>query len=134
MIKTAFDKLSQEIEDVTNNFEDTPWTDNVKLLKEDFDINSIKTPKHYLKVADEIEELLRETQLLFIFSVLNKVCKEEGKLYHFETPYQANMKYDGVMKKGENFYLHDEDGDFREVFTSSNFAKFIDDLYWDIYE
>ena len=134
MIKNEFDKLSQEIEDITNNFEDKPWTDNVKLLKDDFDISSISTPKHYLKVANEIEELLRETQLLFILSALNKVCEEEGKLYYFETAYQANMKYDAVMKKEGSFYLHDEDGDFREVFTSSTFAKFIDDLYWEIYD
>jgi hypothetical protein len=127
-------KLSQEIEDISKNFENKPWTENVKLLKEDFDINSISTPKHYLKTIDELQEILRETRLLFIYSVLNKVCKEEGKLYNFDTPYQASMKYNAVMKKEGSFYIMDEDGDYSEIFTSEAFTQFIDDLYWELYE
>jgi len=49
MTKEELNKLSQEIEDISNNFELKPFSDNVKLLKEDFDINEIKSPKQYLE-------------------------------------------------------------------------------------
>lgn len=134
MTKEELIKLSQEIDKISNNFENKPWTDNRKLLKEDFDINSINTPNHYLKTIDELEEILRESRLLFLYAVLNIVCKESGKLYNFENPYQASMKYTGVMKNEGSFHLLDEDGDYGEIFTSENFMRFIDDEYWELYE
>ncbi|PTX58955.1 hypothetical protein C8N46_11124 [Kordia periserrulae] len=134
MTKEDLNKLSQEIDEISNNFEDKPWTDNVKLLKEDFDINSINTPSQYLKTLDELEEVLRETRLLFLYSVLNIVCKESGKNYNFDNPFQASMKYTAVMKKEGSFYLLDEDGDYGEIFTSEKFMRFIDDQYWELYE
>ena len=134
MTKEEISKLSQEIEEISNNFEEKPWTENIKLLKEDFDINSISTPKHHWETIDELKEVLRETRLLFLYSVLNRVCKEEGKLYYFDTPFQASMRYDAVMKKEGSFYIQDEDSDYREIFTSEKFTQFIDDLYWELYE
>ena len=97
-------------------------------------MSSISTAKHYWKIIEEIEEILRETRLLFLFSVFDRVCKEEGKLYHFSTPYQANMRYDAVMKKEGSFYLLDEDGHYREIFASEAFARFINTLYWKLYK
>jgi len=134
MTKEEISKLSQNIEDISNYFQNKPWTENVKLLKEDFDINSIKTPKHYWETIDELAEVLREARLLFLCSVLNKVCVEDGKLYYFDTPFQASMRYDAVMKKEGSFYILDEDGDYKEIFTSETFTRFIDDLYWELYE
>jgi len=134
MTKEELNKLSQEIEDISNNFELKPFSDNVKLLKEDFDINEIKTPKQYLETIDEITEVLRQTRLLFLYSVFNIVCKEEDKLYYFDTPYQAAMSYSAIIKKGESFYLLDEDGDYSQTFTSEPFVQFIDDQYWELYE
>lgn len=134
MTKEELNKLSQEIEDISNNFEPKPFSDNVKLLKEDFDINEIKIPKQYLETIDEITEVLRETRLLFLYSVFNIVCKEEDKLYYFDTPYQAAMSYSALIKKGKSFYLLDEDGDYSEIFTSEPFVQFIDDQYWELYE
>lgn len=126
--------LCKKIEEISSNFEDSPWTGNVKLLKQDFDINSISTPNHYSKTIDEIEEVLRETRLLFLFSVLHRLCIEEGKLYYFDTPFQANIRYDAVMKKDGSFYLLDEDGHYRELFASDTFVRFIDESYWELYE
>jgi len=134
MTKEELNKLSQEIEEISSNFEDKPWTEHVKLLKENFNINSIKTPTQYLKTIDELEEVLRETRLLFLYSVLNLVCKESGKNYNFDIPFQAGMKYSAVMKKEDSFYLLDEDGDYGEIFTSEKFMRFIDEQYWEIYE
>jgi len=134
MKKEEISKLSKEIEDISNNFENKPWTENIKLIKEDFDINLLNTPKHYWRTINELKEVLRETHLLFLYSVLNRVCIEEGKLYYFDTPFQASMKYDAVMKKEGSFYIQDEDKDFREIFTSEKFVQFIDDLYWELYE
>ena len=134
MTKEELNKLSQEIEDISNNFELKPFSDNVKLLKEDFDINKIKSPKQYLETIDEITEVLRENRLLFLYSVFNLVCKEEDKLYYFDTPYQAAMSYSALIKKGVNFYLLDEDGDYSQTFTSEPFVQFIDDQYWELYE
>lgn len=134
MTNEELSKLSQEINDISNNFENKPWTENIKLLKKDFDINSINVPNHYLKITDVLEEVLRETRLLFLYSVLNIVCKEPGKLYDFDNPFQASMKYVAVIKKEGNFYLLDEDGDYREIFTSEKFMRFIDDQYWELYE
>ena len=134
MTKEELKKLTKEIEKISNNFEDKPWTENIKFLKENFDINSISTPNHYLNIITELEEVLRETRLLFLYSVLNIVCKEEGKLYYFDKPYQAGMEYKGVMKKEGSFYLLDEDGHYREIFTSKEFMQFIDDQYWKLYE
>jgi len=134
MTKEELNKLSQEIEDISNNFELKPFSDNVKLLKEDFDINKIKSSKQYLETIDEITEVLRQTRLLFLYSVFNIVCKEEDKLYYFDTPYQAAMSYSALIKKGESFYLLDEDGDYSQTFTSEPFVQFIDDQYWELYE
>ncbi len=134
MTKEQLNELLQDIEEVASNFEDKPWTANVKLLKEDFDITSANNPKKYWKTKDQLEELLRETRILFIFSILNRVCVEEGELYHFDTPYQAGMRYDGVMKKEGTFYMLDEDGDYREIFSSEKFTQFIDDTYWRLYD
>lgn len=134
MTNEKLSKLFQEIEDISNNFEPKPWTENIKLLKDDFDINKISSPQNYLDVINEITELLRQARLLFIYSVLNKVCEEEGKMYHFEIPFQASMSYNAVMKKEGSFYLLDEDGHYRETFTSENFVRFIDDQYWELYE
>jgi len=134
MEKEEINELLQEIEYISRSYETKPWTENVKLLKADFDINSIGTPKHYLKIINELEELVRETRLLFLYSVFNKVCKEEDKLYYFDTPFQASMVYRAVMKKEGRFYLLDEDGDCREIFTSEKFIRFIDDLYFELYE
>jgi hypothetical protein len=134
MTKEELKKLNKEIEKISNNFEDKPWTENIKFLKANFDINSIGTPNHYLDIINEFEEVLRETRLLFLYSVLNIVCKEEGKLYYFDKPYQASMEYKGVMKKEGSFYLLDEDGHYREIFTSKEFMQFIDDQYWKLYE
>ncbi|MBS7230769.1 hypothetical protein KHA90_07015 [Flavobacterium psychroterrae] len=134
MTKEELNKLSQKIENVSTNFQLKPFTDNIKLLKEDFDINEIKTPQQYLKTIDDITEILRQTRLLFLYSVFNKVCTEQDKLYHFATPYKASMSYSAVIKKGNSFYLLDEDGDFSEIFTSESFMQFIDDEYWELYE
>jgi len=134
MKKEEINKISQEIEDISNNFEEKPWSENIKLLKKDFDINSISTPKYYWKTYDELKEVLRETRLIFLYSILNRVCKEEGKLYYFDTPYQANMRYDAVMKKEGSFYIQDEDSDYREIFTSEKFTNFIYYLYWKLYK
>ena len=134
MTEEEIKKLMKDIEEISNNFEDKPWTDNMKFLKEKFDINSINTPNYYLDIINDFEELLRETRLLFLYSVLNIVCKEEGILYNFDEPYQAGMKYKGVMKKEGGFYILDEDGHYREIFTSKEFMQFIDDQYWKLYE
>lgn len=134
MKKEELIKLSQHIEDISNNYEAEPYTANIKLLKEDFDINLLNTPKHYWGVLEDLEEIQRETRLLFLFSVFNKVCSEEGKLYRFDIPYQAGMSYSAVMKKEGTFYLLDEDGDFKEIFTSENFVRFVDELYWELYD
>ncbi|MES2556899.1 MAG: hypothetical protein V4604_12155 [Bacteroidota bacterium] len=134
MTKEEISKLSQEIEEISNNFENKAWTGNVKLLKEDFDINSINTPKHYWKTIDELEEVLREARLLFLYSILSRVCKEEGKLHYFDTPFQAGMRYDAVMKKEGSFYILDEDSHYKEIFTSEIFTHFIDELYGELYE
>lgn len=85
-------------------------------------------------MIDEISEVLRETRILYLYATLNMVCKEEGKLYYFDTPYQSGVKYNGVKRKEEIFYLIDEDGDYRELFTSENFTQFIDEQYWELYE
>ena len=134
MTEKELNSLGHEIKDISSNFEDTPWTGNIKHLKKDFDITAIKTPNDYLKTIDKLEEVFRETRLLFLYAVLDKVCKETGKLYEFDSPYSASMKYTGVMKKDGGFYLQDEDGDFTEIFSSLEFMRFIDDQYWEIYE
>lgn len=134
MTKEELSKLSNEIEEISSNFENEPWTENRKLLKKEFISSSINTPNNYLNTLSELEEVLRETRLLFLYSVFNLVCKEEGKLYDFDKPYQAGMRYTAIMKKEDTFYLLDEDGDLKEMFVSENFVQFVDDSYWELYE
>lgn len=134
MTKEELSKLSNEIEEISSNFENEPWTENRKLLKKEFSSSSINTPNNYLNTLSDLEEVLRETRLLFLYSVFNLVCKEEGKLYDFDKPYQAGMKYTAIMKKEDTFYLLDEDGDLKEMFVSENFVQFVDDSYWELYE
>jgi hypothetical protein len=134
MTKEDLSKLSNEIEEISSNFENKPWTENRKLLKKEFDSSLIKSPNNYLNTLSELEEVVRETRLLFLYSVFNIVCKEEGKLYDFDRPYQAGMRYTAIMKKEDTFYLLDEDGHFNEMFVSEKFAQFVDDSYWKLYE
>ncbi|WP_316787113.1 hypothetical protein [Pedobacter frigiditerrae] len=134
MTKEQVDNITQEIKDISSHYEERPYTENVKLLKEDFDIKSLKSPKLYREAISELEELLRESRLLFLYSLFNIICEEEGKPYLFDIPYQASMSYDAVLKKEGSFYIRDEDGDYSEIFTSEKFVKFIDDLYWEVYE
>ena len=134
MTKEKTNKIFREIEAIADNFEDEPWTDNVRLLKVDFDAGNLEKPKHYSEVISEVTEILREARLLFLHSVFAKVCEKEGESYSFSVPYQAGMKYSAVMKREGSFYLLDEDGDYREIFTNENFARFIDDQYWKLIE
>lgn len=134
MTKEELSKLSIEIDEISSNFENKAWTENRKLLKEEFNVLSINTPNNYLKTISELEEVLRQTRLLFLYSVFNRLCEEEGKLYNFDSPYQAGMKYTAIMKSEGTFHLLDEDGDFKEMFVSEKFVQFVDDSYWKLYE
>ena len=133
MTKQDLEILSESIENIAKYFEDKPFTQNIRLLRGDFDINKLGSPNQYLKIIDDLEELQRESRHLFNCSVLNKVCREENKIYIFEYPFKSSMNYDGVMKKDGTFYLRDEDSDLREIFTSKEFSEFLDDLYWELY-
>ena len=130
MTKEKSNRIFREIEAITANFEDEPWTENVRLLKADFDVGKLERPKHYSEVISEVTEMLREARVLFLHSIFAKVCEKEGEPYSFSVPYQAGMKYGAVVKKEGSFYLLDEDGDYREIFTNENFTRFIDDQYW----
>ncbi len=126
--------LCNKIDKVSTKFESTLLTGSYRILKNDFSINDLDEPNIYLRLLEDLEEVKRQTRVLFIHVVLNKVCIEERKIYLFNTPYQANMSYSGVMKKEGIFYLKDEDGDLKEVFDSENFQQFIDDQYWELYD
>lgn len=133
-MKEKINQLFQDIEIISKNFEQKPDLGIDTLLKENFDKNNLNTPNHYLTVIEEMKALIQQSRILFLQSVLNKVCKEEGKVYDFEQPFESAMNYTAVVKKEEIYYLRDEDGDFREIFTSEDFVSFIDDLYWELYE
>jgi hypothetical protein len=133
-MKEKINQLFQDIENISKNFEQKPDLGIALLLKENFDKNNLNTPNHYLTVIEEMKALIQQSRILFLQSVLNKVCKEEGKVYDFEQPFESAMNYTAVVKKEEIYYLRDEDGDFREIFTSEEFVSFIDDLYWELYE
>ena len=135
MTKEELNKLMESIKDITSNFETSPYSSSkTRFLRDDFDLDATKSPKRYWKPIEQLSELQREARILLIFSTLSRVCKVEGELYYFDTPFQAQMRYDGVMKKEGNFYLLDEDGHYRDVFTSERFAEFIEHMYWDIFE
>jgi hypothetical protein len=134
MKKKDLEVLTSEIKEVTDHYEDVAWSDNTRLLKSDFDISSIKTPNSYLNTVNHLDEVLRETRLLFIFSVLKKVCFEDSKPCVFKVPYEQTDTYSAVVKKGEDFFLIDSDGDLREIFSNEKFMRFIDDEYWELYE
>lgn len=134
MNKNKMNELFKDLSAVNDNFEVEAITLNIKPIKENYDINSANNPKKYWRILEELQELSRQTRILFIHSALNKICIEEGKLYQFDDAFQASMEYTAVMKKENNFYLLDEDGDYREVFISENFARFIDEQYWELYD
>ncbi|MDM1295357.1 MULTISPECIES: hypothetical protein [unclassified Sphingobacterium] len=134
MTKEEINHLCQELEHINKNFEEKSYPGNAPLLKQDFNIQSLNTPNHYLKVMDEMNDMLRKSRVLFLNAVLDKVCLEEGKVYDFAKPFQAGMSYFAVTRKEGTFYLKDEDGDYREIFSSEEFVSFIDDLYWELYE
>jgi hypothetical protein len=51
---------------------------------------------------------------------MEKVGKESGKLYDFDHPYQAAVKYRALMKKEMSFLLLDKDDGNHEIFISQN--------------
>lgn len=61
MTKEDLSKLTLEIDVISGNFENKPFTDNIRLLTEDFDLNSLSSPNHYLQTIDQFTELLRQT-------------------------------------------------------------------------
>ena len=126
--------LCHRLEDVDKNFEQKSYPGHMTPLKEDFNIRSLSTPNYYLKLMDEMNDMLRKSRVLFLNAVLDKVCIEEGKFYDFKQAFQSAMSYYAVTKKDGIFYLKDEDGDLREIFSSEEFVAFIDDLYWALYE
>ena len=135
MEKKDLEVLTSEIKEVTDHYEDIAWSDNARLLKSDFDISSIKSPSSYLNTVNHLDEIIRETRLLFIFSVLIKVCIEDSKPYVFKVPYDEQAdNYSAVVKKGDDFFLVDSDGDLREIFSNEKFMRFIDDEYWELYD
>lgn len=116
-----------------NQLDNDYYTCSYVSLKNDLKIDQLDQPSIYLDLLDDLEEVKRQTRVLFIHAVLNKVCIEAGKLYLFNGPYQASISYKGVLKGESTFYLKDEDGDFTEIFDSENFQQFIDDQYWELY-
>ncbi len=42
MKNEELNKLLQEINDISNNFENKPWTENIKLLKKDFETSKLE--------------------------------------------------------------------------------------------
>jgi len=130
MNEKKINELFKSLRIITDNFE----VEDMKPLKDSYDISSADNPKKYQGILEELQELSRQTRVLFIHSALNKICIEEGKLYHFDEPFQSSMEYPAVVKQKDNFYLLDEDGDYREVFVSEKFAQFIDELYWELYD
>ena len=126
--------LCNRIEKISDKFETIDLIPTKWFLKNDLKVDQFEQPSFYLDLLEDLEEVKRQTRVLFIHAVLNKVCVQEGKLYLFNAPYQASMSYSGVMKKEGTFYLKDEDGDLKEVFDSENFQQFIDDQYWELYD
>ncbi|MBL1408703.1 hypothetical protein [Sphingobacterium faecale] len=134
MINEQINKLSDELKKVASYFEEAPFGGGAKFLKDDIDLSTIDSPNDYLKIMEEMKELLRQSRILFLRSVLDKVCLEENKLYLFDFPYQAGMAYDAVIKQNGSFFLRDEDGHYREIFSSEEFVSFVDDQYWELYQ
>jgi hypothetical protein len=134
MTNEAIDNLMQDIKEISTSFKKLTLPDAFNTTNEEFDLNSLDNPQNYMDKIHVISEVLRQTRYLFLYSILNKVCLEEGKVYNFKTPFQAAMSYSGVIKKEDTFYILDEDGDLREVFTSEKFTQFIDDEFWEFYE
>lgn len=126
--------LCNRIDKISDKFETIDLIPTKWFLKNDLKVDQFEQPSFYLDLLEDVEEVKRQTRVLFIHAVLNKVCVQERKLYLFNSPYQANMSYSGVMKKEGTFYIKDEDGDLKEVFDSENFQQFIDDQYWELYE
>ena len=126
--------LARTIEDVATNFESEPWSENVRLPKETFDIDTLKGPLHYSMLISDLDEVARQSRFLFLCSIFTLICKEEGVDYEFSQSYEAGMKYTGVKRQEGAFYIKDEDGHYRDIFTSAGFFRFIDDLYWELYE
>ncbi|WP_397382393.1 hypothetical protein [Prosthecobacter sp.] len=134
MKQDEIQKLAREIESISNHFEEKPWTDNIRPLKDDFDMATIGDPKGYLEFISEANEILRQARVLFIYSVFNRVCEKDGIAYCFKAPYEANMKYSAVMKNDGSFYILDEDGHYRETFYTEKFARFVENEYWEVVE
>lgn len=134
MSNEGLNNLALELEKVSTNFESLSFTKNNSVLKPNIDFNELDTPPSYLNLCEDLKEWQRKSRILFLLSVLTKVCLEEGKYYYFEEPFQAGMKYIAVIKKNDYFYLLDEDKDLREIFVSEDFVQFIDDNFWELYE
>ncbi len=134
MKKNEIENLVTEIEAISSNFEDEAYTENIRLLKDGFDLKTLGDPKQYLEFIATVDELARQGRLLFLYSIFNRVCDKEGVLYQFKKPYQANMEYSAVLKIEGNFYILDEDNHHREIFCSEKFARFIEDEYWELIE
>lgn len=132
MTKEEIESLTREIEAISRNFESEPCTEDVRMLKSDFDIATIWEPQRYLEFIHAAAEILRQARVLFLHAALNRVCEKEKVAYRFRTPYRANMAYSAVMKNEGAFYILDEDGHYREIFDSEKFAGFIENEFWEI--
>ncbi|MDR1847641.1 MAG: hypothetical protein LBR17_05940 [Bacteroidales bacterium] len=127
MTQEEKDKLIQAFERIEHHFDVNPYSANLTSLKDDFTLNDLdkEGSLYYSESVETIGEYYHAACAIYIYSLLNEVCKKEEKLYYFDTPYQAGMRYDAVMKKENAFYLLDEDGHFRDVFSSEKFMQFV---------
>ena len=134
MKKLEIEKLAREIESISNHFEDELLIGSMKILRENFSVDTLGDPNGYLDFISEIGEILRQARVLFIYSAFNRVCEKEGVEYRFKAPYKSNMKYSAVMKKDGIFYILDEDGDYRDIFCTEKFAEFVENEYRELIE
>ena len=134
MKKQDFESITEEIKSISFHFEDSPFSHNMKSLKEDFDMDVLNSPNSYLSFLDEINEFSRQARILFVTSVYKVVCKQNDVVYYFDQPFDTGIKYLGVTKKNNSLYLIDNDGHLRDLFASEEFMRFTDNQYWEVYK
>lgn len=87
------------------------------------EIEYIKIPEKYHDIYTELNSIYNDTKLLFLESVFELFCNENNKIYNFQTRFNSDIPYQGIIKNNNKLYLIDTLKNEHQLDFSNNYSK-----------
>lgn len=113
-----------------------PFVENTEysvFFNEKKEINLKKLEIHnihliYRNALNEINALYNKTKVLYMKSLLNLICKENKVVTYFDSLMFERVKYIGVIKVDDKYYLVDENNIYHDMIYDDNLISAIENL------